>query len=99
MIEHAFGALKNRSRILKSFSGSVEKCANVTVAYCVLHNYCELHGDRVPPPEHHGHADDPFASVHRGNQRVPNHGDVGKVAGENMGRALNASWLARNTYV
>ena len=41
VIEHAFGALKNRWRILKSFGGNVDKCTTMTIAYCVLHNYCE----------------------------------------------------------
>ena len=36
VIEHAFSALKNRWRILKSFGGNVDKCATVTIAYCVL---------------------------------------------------------------
>jgi hypothetical protein len=36
MIKNAFGTLKNQTWIFK--------CMLVHVAYCVLHNFCELHG-------------------------------------------------------
>lgn len=49
-IEQAFGDLKNRWRILQSFGGDVNQCATVTVACCVLHNYCILQGERLPRP-------------------------------------------------
>ena len=42
VIEQAFGALKNRWHILKGFNMSVDKPALITLAYCVLHNYCEI---------------------------------------------------------
>ena len=42
VIEQVFGSLKNRWRILKGFNISVEKAALVTLACCVLHNYCEV---------------------------------------------------------
>ena len=47
VIEQAFGGLKNRWRILKAFNMSVEKAATVTLACCILHNYCELKRQRV----------------------------------------------------
>ena len=42
VIEQAFGALKNCWRILKGFNMSIDKAAFVTLACCVLHNYCEI---------------------------------------------------------
>ena len=65
VIGHAFGALKNRWRILKSFGGKVDKCATMTIACCILHNYCELHGEKLPIPEILGQTADPFASRHQ----------------------------------
>ena len=50
VIEQAFGALKNRWHILKGFNMSIDKAALVTLAYCVLHNYCEINRHRVPIP-------------------------------------------------
>ena len=50
VIKQAFGALKNRWRILKGFNMSVDKAALVTLACCVLHNYCEVHRQHVPIP-------------------------------------------------
>ena len=66
------------------------------IACCVLHNYCELHGERLPVPEILRQAANPFAGRHRGAQRLPNDGDGGKLAGESMRRALYGAWLASN---
>ena len=96
VIEHAFSALKNRWRILKSFGGNADKCATVTIACCDLHNYCELHGERLPVPEILGQAADPFADRHRGAQHLPNDGDGAKLARKSMRRALYGAWLASN---
>ena len=51
VIEHAFRALKSRWRILKHFNMSMDKVATVTLAYCVLHNFCEIYGERVSLPK------------------------------------------------
>ena len=48
VIENAFGALKNRRRILKNFNIEVNKAAIVTLACCVLYNFCEIYFERVP---------------------------------------------------
>ena len=66
------------------------------IACCVLHNYCELHGERLLLPEILGQAVDPFASQHRGAQHLPNDGDGVKLVGESMRRALYGAWLASN---
>jgi hypothetical protein len=50
VIEQVFGSLKNRWRILKAFNMSVEKVVVVTLACCVLHNYCEMCHERVSVP-------------------------------------------------
>ena len=96
VIEHAFGALKNRWRILKSFGGNDDKCATLTIVCCVLYNYCELHGERLPVPEILGQAADPFAGRRRGAQHLPNNGDGAKLTGESMRRALYGAWLISN---
>jgi hypothetical protein len=44
MIENAFGSLKNRWQILKHFKSRVDKALPITIACCVLHNYCEMWG-------------------------------------------------------
>ena len=43
VIEQAFGALKNWWCILKGFNMFVDNVALMTLACCVLHNYCEVH--------------------------------------------------------
>ena len=96
VIEHAFSALKNRWRILKSFGGNVNKCTTETIVCCILHNYCELHGERLLVPKILGHTADPFACRYQGAQRLPNDGDGAKLAKESMRRALYGAWLASN---
>ena len=66
VIEQAFGSLKNRWRILKGFNMSVEKAALVTLAYCVLHNYCEVQRQRVPVLVDIRVQHDPFVGFHVG---------------------------------
>ena len=97
VIEHAFSALKNRWRILKSFGNNVDKCATMTIACCVLHNYCELYGERLPGPEILEQAVDPFVGRHRGAQCLPNDGNGAKLARKSMKRALYGAWLASNS--
>jgi hypothetical protein len=65
VIEHAFGALKNRWRILKNFNMSMDKAATVTFACCILHNFCEIYGERVSLHEDVAHRPDPFVGVRR----------------------------------
>jgi len=88
VIEHAFGALKNRWRILKHFNMSMDKAATVTLACCVLHNFCEIYGERVPLPEDVAQRPDPFVGVRRGAMRLPGDGRAGKIAGEQMRAAF-----------
>ena len=65
VIEHAFGALKSRWRILKHFNISMDKAATVTLTYCVLHNFCKIYGERVPLPTDVAQCHDPFVGVRR----------------------------------
>jgi hypothetical protein len=99
IIEHVFGALKNRWRILKNFNMSMDRAATVTFACCVLHNFCEIYGERVPLPENVAQRADPFVGVHRGGMRLSGDGRAGKVAGEQMRATIFESWVTRNPNV
>lgn len=52
VVEQAFGVLKSRFRCLHKSGGSLQysptKCANITIACFLLHNYCVKR--RVPVP-------------------------------------------------
>jgi len=96
IIEHAFGALKNRWRILKAFNMPVEKASLVTLACCVLHNYCELNKQRVPVPANVRLQNDPYVGFHVGRMALPREGLAAKEAGERMRDILFASWVERN---
>jgi hypothetical protein len=98
IIEHVFGALKNRWKILKNFNMSMDRAATVTFACCVLHNFCEIYGERVPLPENVAQRADPFVGVHRGGMRLSGDGRAWKVAGEQM-KASIFEWVARNPNV
>ena len=95
VIEQAFGSLKNHWRILKGFNMSVEKAALVTLACCVLHNYCEGQRQRVPVPADIRLQHDPFVGFHVGRMQLPRE-VAAKLAGEAMRDVLFASWLERN---
>ena len=84
VIEHAFRALKNRWRILKHFNMNMDKAITVNIAYCVLHNFCEIYAKRVPLPDDVAQLLDPFVGVRRGAMRLSGDGRVGKLAGEYM---------------
>ena len=96
MIENAFGALKNRWRILKNFNMEVNKAATVTLACCVLHNFCEIYSERVPLPKDVDQLPDQFVKVRRGAMRLLADGRIGKIAGEYMRAIIFQSWVARN---
>ena len=96
VIEHAFAALKNRWRILKHFNMNMDRAATVTLACCVLHNFCEIYAERVPLPEDVAQRPDPFVGVRRGAMRLLGDGRAGKVAREQMRASIFESWVARN---
>ncbi|KAI7800694.1 putative nuclease HARBI1 [Triplophysa rosa] len=49
IVEHAFGRLKGRWRcLLKRNDININTVSDVVVACCVLHNFCELHGEQYP---------------------------------------------------
>jgi hypothetical protein len=68
----------------------------ITLAYCVLHNYCEIFRERVSLPDNIDQRADQFVGVRKGPLRVPGDGRAGKVAGEQMRAALFKAWVARN---
>lgn len=46
VIEHTFGILKSRWRILKYINvNTVQKAVKVIAACCILHNFCRVNGD------------------------------------------------------
>ena len=96
VIEHAFGALKSRWRILKHFI-SMDKAATVTLTYCVFHNFCEIYKERVPLPTDVAQCHDPFVGVRRGAMRLSGDGRAENIVGEQMRTAEN--WVARNSVV
>jgi hypothetical protein len=96
VIEQAFGSLKNRWRILKAFNMSVEKATLVTLACCVLHNYYEIHNQRVPIPADVRLRRDPHVGFYVGRMQLPHEGAAAKIAGERMRDVLFSSWLERN---
>ena len=96
VIEHAFGALKNRWRILKYFSMNMDKVATVTLTCCVLHNFCKIYAKRVPLLEDVAQRPDLFVGVRRGAMRLHGDGRAGNLAGEQMRTTIFESWVARN---
>ena len=75
---------------------SVEKVAVVTLACCVLHNYCEIQHERVHVPANCRIQNDPYVGFHAGRMRLPREGEAAKLAGEEMRDVLFASWLEEN---
>ena len=96
VIEQAFGALKNRWRILKGFNMFVDKAALVTLACCMLYNYYEVHRQRVPVPADERLQRDPHLGFHVDRMQLPCEGLPAKLAGEAMREVLFSSWLERN---
>lgn len=47
-IEAAFGMLKSRWKIMRNMNVGLQYAAQTAVACCVLHNFCQLHGEPVP---------------------------------------------------
>lgn len=84
VVEHAFEALKNRWRILKNFHMNMNMVATITLAYCILHNFCEINSEWVPLPKNLVQHPDPFVGVRRGNMRLPGDSRAGKVAKTQM---------------
>jgi hypothetical protein len=83
-IEHAFGDLKNRWRILRSFGGNVDQCPTITIACCVLHNYCILQSERLPRPADARVRMDAFVGRHCGSQCLVDEGNDAKLAGKRV---------------
>ena len=96
VIEQAFGALKNHWHILKGFNMSVDKAAFLTLACCVLHNYCEINRQRMPIPTDVKLQRDPYVGFHVERMQLLHKGLGAKLAREAMRDILFASWLERN---
>ena len=66
----------------------VDKAALVTLACCVLHNYCEVHRERAPIPADERLQRDPHVGFHVGRMQRPHEGLPAKVVGEAMREVL-----------
>ena len=75
---------------------SVDKAVLVILACCVLHNYCEVHRQRVPVPADERLQRDPHVGFHVGWMQLPCEDLPAKVAGEAMREVLFSLWLERN---
>ena len=75
---------------------SVEKAVVVTLACCVLHNFCEMQHERVHVPANHRLQNDPHVGFHAGRMRLPREGEAAKIPGEEIRDVLFSSWLERN---
>lgn len=74
----------------------VEKIIIVTLACCVLHNYCEIEHERLSVLANYRIQNDPYVGFHVGMMRLPREGEVAKIAGGEMKDVLFASWLEKN---
>ena len=88
VIEQAFVALKNRWGTLKGFNMSVDKAATLTLACCVLHNYYELHRQRVPVLADIHLQHDPYVGFHVERMQLPREGLAAKLHEEAMREIL-----------
>jgi hypothetical protein len=93
VIEQAFGSLKNRWCILNAFNMYVKKATLVTLAFCVLHNYCEIHNQRVFIPADVRLRRDPHVGI---DSMWEGCNFPMKVVWERMRNVLFSSWLERN---
>ena len=99
VIEHAFATLMNRWRILKHFNMNMDRVATVTLACCVLHNFCEIYAERVPLLEDVTQRPDLFVGIRRGDMRLSGDGRAGKVVGKQMRATIFELWVAKNPNV
>ena len=92
-IENAFGALKNRWRILGRFNSRVDKAVRVTVACCWLHNYCKIRNEAEPYVANVDLRRDPLIGF--GNARLPLHREEeqAKRDGERLKERLYNQWV------
>ncbi len=67
LIKNAFESSKNRWKIFKKFNVCVDQAPMITLAYCTLHNFCQLQGMPKPVVHNVQTQGDPFmgfASIH-----------------------------------
>ena len=74
----------------------IDKAAIVTLACCVLHNYCEITKQCIPVPANVRLQQDPYVGFHVGRMQLPYEGVAAKLEGEAMRQILFTSWLERN---
>jgi hypothetical protein len=92
-IKNAFVSLINRWRILKHFNSKVDKTSLITIACCVLHNYCEMCGAPEPRLANAKIRGDNLMGF--GVNRLPiiKKGDQAKVEGERLRRNFFEQWV------
>ena len=75
---------------------SIDKAATVTLACCILHNYYELHRQRVPVPTNICLQHDLYVGFHVGRMQLPCEGLAAKLQREAMKKILLRLWLEQN---
>ena len=78
---------------------NMDRVVTWTLAYCILHNFCEIYEEHVLLPENVAQRADPFVEVRKGAMRLFGDGRTGKVVGEHMRATIFESWVARNPNV
>lgn len=63
VIEYAFGALKNQSRIVKHLYMNMDKAVIVSFACSVLYSFCDIYAEQIPLREDVAQRPDPFVGV------------------------------------
>jgi hypothetical protein len=84
LIDNAFGTLKNRWRILKTFNVRVNQAPMITLACCTLHIFCQLQGMLELVVHDVQTRRDPFVSFASMHISVPREGERAKAIGEEM---------------
>ena len=68
----------------------------MTLACCVLHNYCEIQHERVHTPAYCRLHNDSYVGFHAGRMRLPREGEAAKIVGEEVRDVLFSSCLKIN---
>ncbi len=88
VIKNVFGSLKNRWKILKHFNSRVDKTSPITIACCVLHNYCEMWGALEPKLANAKIRGDNLMGFGVNRLPIVREGEQAKVKGERLRRDL-----------
>ncbi len=96
LIENAFGTLKNQWRIIKILNVRVDWAPMITLACCMLHNFCQLLGMPKLMVRDVWTQGNPFVSFVGMCISIPQEGERIKAVNEEMWNALFKSWIQCN---